>query len=307
MNSYKNGVIMGTISCIAPTTMHKESRIKMHRKQLDFIEHINQIMADTYGLDPIPYFRVEQGWEPETQQQLTTTVPMTSITYDSPIPPGSARNALLTELYDSDADWLVVMDDDHGVYDHYAGYELLWELSNPTFIEQFCKKLIIIAAYPAYWEPFKEDVAKFGKADTHWWFTTTKHPGCLPFACIPNIYKYTGKKLFFDATTQASKEGEVPEDLKFMIDWLKAGGQWYQCRMLIGKSMGDMNDSSIFVDLDNRKQRNNEWVPRWAGQYLKTLYPRNPDLWVYRKFIHRKNPKGTIVVPRQLRKENCNE
>lgn len=303
MNSFRNGIIMGTISCIAPSTMHKESRILMHKKQLGCLEHITQIMVDTHGLDPIPYYRVEQGWEPETQEQLKTTLPLISLRYDNPIPPGAARNALLTELYDSDADWLIMMDDDQGICDTYAGYEFLWELSSKPLLDNCCRKLIAISSFPAYWDGFRSEVEKFGKSGTHWLLKPTKHRGYMAFACIPNVYKYTGKKVFFDATTTASSVGEVPEDLKFMIDWIKAGGFWYECWMLAGKSMGALEDSSIFRDDSSKSERNLKWVPEWAASYLKTLYPRQPQLWDLKEFFRRKNPRNTLVIPRQRKVE----
>lgn len=306
MNSHKNGVIMGTISCIADTTMHKESRIEMHRKQLDFLEKINQTMVEKYNAEPLPYFRVEQGWEPETQKRLTTTLPMTSIKYDKPIPPGAARNELLKKLYESDADWLICMDDDHGLYDHYDGFKLMWDIEEEPFINQLCKQGFIITSFPAYWDGFKAEVDKYGKAEESWLFKTTRHPGAMPFCCIPNIKKYRNREVWFDDQAMNNSIEDLPEDLKFQFDWIRAGGRVVECMMFIGKSWGNMQHSTLFKGEAARKEiyQSNE---AWASSYLKTLYPRKPELWTTRGFLNRKNPKCVITIPRVKREVLQNE
>lgn len=294
-------VIMGTISCIAPTTMNKDARITMHRRQLDWLESITQKMVEEKGETPIPYFRVEQGWEPETEEILKTSLPLTSLKYDKPIPPGAARNVLLDKLYDSNADWLICMDDDHGLYDHFNDYQLLWELGEEPAMKALYNNLVIVTSFPSYWDGYNKIVEAFGKKDTHWLFKPTKHPGCMPFCCIPNIYKIKGKKLYFDAETACNNvdTGDVPEDLKFQIDWLKSGGRIYEGMLFIGKSLGRMTDSSIYGDELSRRENLQDIRKKWVNSYLRTVFPRNPNIWTLSKLYARRNTSEDIVIKRK--------
>lgn len=295
-------IIMGTISCLADTTQFLEDRVKMHERQLRFLEQVTATMAQKYGEEPIPYFRVEQGWNDERREKLATTLPLTSIPYEKPIPPGAARNQLLKILYESDADWLICMDDDHAIYEKYDGYELLWELSQPQFLK-LAQAGYMIMTFPAYWDGYAKEVDAWGHASTDWLLKRTKHPGAMPFACIPNVVKYGKPPVFFDEETAASRAGEIPEDLKFMLDWIINGGQWVECMMMVGKSCGDMNKSSIFTDKTTRVDKA-QADRLWATQYLKQRYPRNPQLWTLTNFLKRRNPTTSLSVPRKYRKEN---
>lgn len=298
MGPYLSKVLVGTISCISKNTNFKESRIKMHRKQLDWLEDCMYKMKSEHDEDYLPYYRVEQGWEPETEEALKTTLRLHSLKFPTPIPPGAARNELLKVLYNSDADWLVCMDDDHALYNHYEDYQLMWDIASPLFLEKFCTEGIIITAFPAYWDGYKKKVSEFGHAKEAWLFKNTKHPGAMPLCCIPNIKKYWGKEIFFDNEAMNNSVDNIPEDLKFQFDWIKAGGKVVECMMFIGKSLGNLEDSTLFDDHSDRMEiyKAND---QWAINYLKSLYPRRPDLWGTKKFLKRKNPPMHIVMPRK--------
>lgn len=297
MNSYNSSILLGTISCLADTTLHLDTRVLMHSRQLRFLESITQKMVESYGVNPLPYFRVEQGWTEERESVLSTSLDIHSIKFANPVPPGAARNELLKVLYESDADWLVCMDDDHALYEKFDGHELLWELDSPEFIE-LAKQGYMIMAFPAYWDGYMKEVEAWGKANTHWLLKRTKHPGAMPFACIPNIVKWGKKPIWFDSETNASKEGEPPEDLKFMIDWIANGGRWVECLTMVGKSCGALDSSSIFTSRDARSSRDAVYVQQWTVQYLKKKFPRNPALWSRKEFLKRKNPPCTLSVKR---------
>ena len=302
--NYNSPIILGSISCLADTTSFVNERVKMHRKQLDFLEDINKQMQEAYQERPLPYFRVEQGYNKEREDALSTTLDLHSIKYESPIPPGAARNVLLRTLYESDADWLVCMDDDHALYSKFRGHELLWELTDPAFMS-LGRDGYMIMAFPAYWDGYMAEVESWGKAETHWLLKRTRHPGAMPFACIPNLVKFGKKPVWFDEDTQASKEGEPPEDLKFMIDWISNGGRWLECLSMVGKSCGALDQSSIFESKEARSTRDQVYVQKWTTEYLKSKYPRNPALWTRLEFFKRKNPPTTISIKRKHLYTNC--
>lgn len=298
MKSYGSSILLGTISCLADSTMCLEDRVEMHRKQLNFLETATKRMQDSYGEKGLPYFRVEQGWSAERRDKLTTSLDLHAIQFEHPIPPGAARNQLLQILYESDADWLVCMDDDHALYEKFEGHELLWELSSPEFLKLGMQGYMIMA-FPAYWDGYMKEVTSWGHADTHWLLKKTKHAGAMPFACIPNIVKWGKKPVWFDSETNASKEGEPPEDLKFMIDWIANGGRWVECLTMVGKSCGALDKSSIFESKDARSNRDALYVQDWTVSYLKKKFPRNPALWTRKEFFKRKNPSCVLSVKRR--------
>ena len=298
MESYGSPILMGTISCLADITLFVNDRVQMHRKQLDFLEQTTAKMQNTYGSPRLPYFRVEQGWNAEREELLSTSLDLHSIKHAKPIPPGAARNELLKVLYESDADWLICMDDDHALYEKFNGHELLWELTSPEFM-QLAREGYMIMAFPAYWDGYMREVDAWGKAETHWLLKRTKHPGAMPFAAVPNVVKFGKKPVWFDDKTQASKEGEPPEDLKFMIDWIANGGRWVECMTMIGKSVGALDKSSIFESKTARSDRDSNYVQAWTVSYLKQRFPRNPALWNRTEFFKRKNPPVTLSIKRQ--------
>lgn len=290
-------VITGVISCLADDTMCLVDRMTMHKKQLQFLENANAMMMSKYGENPLPLFRVEQGWNTAREEALQTTLPLTSIKYEKPIPPGAARNQLLKVLYESDADWLVCMDDDHALYPKFCGHELLWELTSPEFMT-LAREGYMIMAFPAYWDGYMREVNAWGKQNTHWLLKKTKHAGAMPFACIPNRVKFGKNPVWFDDVTAAAKEGDPPEDLKFMIDWIADGGRWVECLNMIGKSCGALDKSSIFESKAARSDRDSKYVQAWTDAYLKAKFPRNPALWTRREFFKRRNAVEPMSIPR---------
>lgn len=289
----KPNIIMGTISCITPTTFNCEYRKKMHKKQLSYLEWMFKDMSERSKEAAFPYIRIEQGWDSATQSALQPSFPHESVSLEKPIPPGAARNILLKRLYQSDADWLICTDDDHCLYDNYLSHEMLWELSEPGFLA-LAKQGCLITAFPSYWDPYLHKIEKWGKSDKFWWVKTTNRP-TVPFACIPNLKKFGREPLYF-------YEGDVvrvPEDMKFMIDWVAAGNKWTQCMQFIGKTCGNLSKSSILETSDERKERDDYANYTWATQYLKQKFPRQPELWVKKFYMKRKNPAWNIAIPRK--------
>ena len=297
MTTYGSEVLLGTISCLADTTMRLDERVAMHRRQLDFLETITKRMREEHGCNPLPYFRVEQGWDEHREEVLKTTLDLRSIKYPNPISPGSARNALLRILYESDADWLVCMDDDHSLYEHYNGYELIWDLAATKLLECASKRYLIVPV-PAYWEGFKGEVAKWGKAETHWFLKKSRIYGYLPFCAIPNLVKYGYKPIWFHENHNLSDVNSIPEDLCFTYDWIADGGRLLQCYMWAARSCGNMIHSSIFESDTQRLDKVKAIHERWAPKYLKEKFPRNPRLWTEEGFKKNRNPSLVESIPR---------
>lgn len=296
MVDYKSNVLLGTISCLDDSTPNLESRIQMHRKQLDYFEGMSERMQSEHGVGPLPYFRIEQGWSKSRSLELSTVLPIHSVCENKPISPGKARNRLLSILYDSNADWLICTDDDHILYDHYNAHELFWELGYSK-MKKCAENRYLILPVPSYWEGYKDAVYSWGRYEIAWMFKKTRIWGYLPFCAIPNLVKYGYQPIWFHEGMPGAIES-VPEDLAFTFDWVVAGGRVLQCWMWGARSCGRMQDSSIFKTEKHRIDAITHIHKKWAPEYLKTKYPRNPALWSEESFKRRKNPTLNLEIQR---------
>lgn len=295
MTTFNSEVILGTISYLGPATRHRDARIDMHKMQVDWLGEITgRMIAEGKG-QPLPYFRVEQCWDQQLRTNLEPSFPVTSINLTMPVPPGAARNVLLYELYNSDASWLICMDDDHMMFDHYNCHELFWDLGSPAGIK-LAKDRCLVVPVPTYWEGYKQQVADWGKAETYWFLKRARIWGYLPIVAIPNLVKFGYDPIWFEAGWNS----KAPEDLKFEIDWVAKGGSLFQCYMWPARSCGDMTKSSVFKSDDERLDRVKYIHSDWAPSYLKSIFPRNPALWTESGFKQRKNPVKFREMPRSF-------
>lgn len=206
-------LLLGSISLCMDGDPRNQSRIKTHQAQLRWLESLN--------LQNYQYYRVEQAYTPEFSEAVRTTLKIEHLNYATGIGPAAARNVLLKKLYESDADWLVCMDDDRDVYSHYGANHFIEELNqNPALIKLASKGILINGVCPAR-RPFKKDNTAFGKIETHWNLRKACIDGCLQVCCIPNLVKYGFKPIWFDETNDCM-HGKPPEDIQFELDWLLA-------------------------------------------------------------------------------------
>ena len=173
-------VMYGTISYIPPDAERKMMRITNHRKQLDWLS--------TFLTPDDLYYRVESAWGDDSDYDKLYDVPF-DIT-SMPVPaayPGANRNYLLKELYESDYDWLVIMDDDRALYPYFNGEEFFTkELKGPDG-DRLAKEGTLIKTLCPITEPFKKQCVEFAKRREAWFFTKSSPLGFLQIACI-NIH-----------------------------------------------------------------------------------------------------------------------
>lgn len=280
--------IVGSISYLPDGNDRTPKRIKFHAKQVEWLESL--------GL-PFRYYRVESAWGEQANQALgENKLNMTRLSTEAH-PPGFNRNLLLEQLYASDADWLVCLDDDRQLYPMYGGDNFFADLGTPA-VKQLAKDGYLITCTPPNFEPFKKDVCSWSYKETHWYMFRETPYGFLQICFIPNLVKFGHKPIWFNGETQCL-EGDPPEDVQFELDWLIAKHPIVRNKNLIMQEIGQTNAgySSIYRDLDHRRKC--ELTHKaWLEGYLKQRMPRKPDLWTRVALNRRMNPAFTRLIPR---------
>lgn len=282
--------MVGIISYM-PETDAGKLRISLHKEQLRWLEALAEKTECSF-----PVYRVESAWGPTAQQELQSTIPIQPIVVDRHTCAVN-RNFLLEKFYESDYDWLFLLDDDRIFYDHYRYWEWFDDLSTPKVME-LCKDGYLISCILPMYEPFKKVNYEWPNHETHWFFGKDPVKGSLQSCFIPNIKKHCGREVYFDKHT-AAQLGEPPEDTMFQLDWIKAGGRCIRNRFLIAKEVGQSagEKSLIYGSLEERRKIE-EGHELWFTQYLKQLYPRSPGCWTRRGFIAARNPEFRGLIPR---------
>lgn len=296
MNS---SVRIGVISCLAPSTLHLESRIKMQEKQVQNLKFIQSVFFNECYVE-IPWYRVEQGWSAEIEETLKAP-DCISIKYDKPITPGAARNRLLKDFYGSNDDWLICMDDDHGFVLEDSSFGFVVDLTSDAF-KRFAEQGYFINTTPRQWSSHyvRKDKRQRVTAlrSNNWLISKPKYPGAMPIGCIPNLVKYGMEPVWFDEVTDCVTN-IIPEDLRFCIDWIASGHKWAACRNAMIRSYGNLNNSSLYASKEERKHRDAVIKSEWTSSYLKSLYPKKSELHSLETFLKIKNHITKEAIPRR--------
>lgn len=284
----KPNFMVGTISYL-PGTELTDRRIPMHQKQLRWLESI--------GIN-FEYYRVESAWCEKATSECTTSLNLKRMCVGAHFP-GYNRNLLLEQLYKSDYDWLVCLDDDRDVYPVYNPNAFFHDLGTKPVISLAERGFLITAMSPSY-TPFKRQNAEWEYRETHWYFQNESPYGFLQICFIPNLVKYGYKPVWFNGDTSCV-DGEPPEDVQFELDWLLNKHGIIQNRNIVMREISQSNGdgSTIFHDKAHR-QECAKHHKSWIGPYLKSKNPRNPALWTKGGLSRRVNPPFTELIPRSV-------
>lgn len=273
-------VMFGTISYIPPDNKRKAQRITNHRKQLDWLS--------TFLTPDDLYYRVESAWGDDHDYDCLRDVPFNVTSIKVPAAyPGANRNELLRRLYESDYDWLVIMDDDRALYPYFNGEEFFTkELKGPDG-DRLAKAGVLIKALTPMTEPFKKQCVEFPKRKEAWFLAKSTPSGFLQIACIPNLVKYGYEPVYMNGETDCLP-GSAPEDVQFELDWLLAKHGLAMNKNVVMKEFGGDNQSSIYENKTHRREAE-AFHKEWIGSYLKSKSPRNPALWTKKELNARRN------------------
>lgn len=209
------------------------------------------------------------------------------IKYENGIGVSKARNIVLKEFYDSDEDFLLLLDDDVILYDYYDCVDLLKEIdSNPN---KFKGVDSICANHPKYL-PFKKENYLDKNILTHWKFEKKPFNTCGAFTIYRNIRKFKNKEVYFNERSDGLK---VNEDVEFHINWVLQGNVSFVCPQMQMKEIG-ANDSTIFTGNRIREEKT-------AVRNTLKAYPFSDEVivgdklnWKYLDRYNRTRKKGYI-------------
>lgn len=273
-------VMYGTICFIPPDGKRKAQRIANHRKQLDWLS--------TFLTPDDLYYRVESAWGTDSDYDCLNDAPF-NITHlqVGAAYPGANRNVLLQKLYESDYDWLVIMDDDRSLYPYFNGEEFFTkELKGPDG-DRLAAAGTIIKALTPMTEPFKKQCVEFPKRHEAWFLSKSTPSGFLQIACIPNLVKYGYEPVYMNGETSCLP-GSPPEDVQFELDWILAKHGLAMNKNLVMKEFGGDSQSSIYESKEHRREAE-EYHKCWITEYLKSKNPRNKALWTKKELNARRN------------------
>lgn len=277
--------MVGTISYLPDNAPYTENRITYHQAQLRWLENLD--------LD-FPYYRVESGWGSQAREACKTTLNLRAIATEQH-PPGYNRNILLNELYLSDYDWLICLDDDRLLYNLYNGDAFFTELNTKPIIKLAEQGYLITCINPRV-EMFKKDNYIWKYKEDYWYFAKEASFGNLQICFIPNLVKYGYTPIWFDAETACTID-EAPEDIKFQLDWLLNKHRMIKNRNLITKEGGAGKNSSIFKDEKYRAECNARHK-QWENKYLQEQAKNNPAIQTKKGLSARRNPPFNTLIPR---------
>lgn len=291
-----NRILIGCISYCPSDPEKKKARIEMHQKQLRWLESF--LPSHDYK-----FYRIEQAYDEEFENAAKSDIlRIDSIKFDYPMGPSAARNVLLKFLYESDNDWLICMDDDRLLYDHYAANNFITEIEDNPHMKGLASTGVLITGVCPAMRPFKKYNAEFDdKLPISDFWNLIKCPlnGFLQICCIPNLVKYDKKPVFFDEnlTLEKLRGGSMQEDVKFEIDWVKNKGQVALNLMFIIKDILDQTHpvSTVYEGKANREEMEGKGKQETIA-YIKMIsrnrYSNVPD---YNKA---KNGFVALAVPR---------
>lgn len=269
-------MLIGIISYLSDNPTLREKRKKVHSAQLDWIwENISDphiiVCAQNYN---------QEDFDSRVEKYIIK----------DPIGPCRARNVILKELYASDEDYFMMMDDDSFLYPYYDPKSFFQELSNEEF-----RKLDVIGCMIPEQVPFKKPNYLEPELLTHYIFHR-KPIRQLQVLIMNNLRKRYGEEIYFDENMDP-KKGTGQEDEDFLIQLIAKGYSVTNCITLIQKSPA-YESSTLF---ETRKERieifkNNAkaLVDKWKDYGLVLKDTDRPD---YRYFYknYNKTPMRVLI------------
>lgn len=271
-------MLVGIISYFTNDEKLREKRKKAHKDQLDWI----------YNTLPNPYVVVcAQNYRPEDfDPRVNKYIDEGNI----PIGPCKARNIILRELYASDEDFFIMLDDDTYPYPYYDSYQFFQDLPNPEF-----RKLDVIGALVPQQVPFKKSNYMDPNLLTHHLFVR-KPVRQLQFLILNNFRKLYNEEIYFDENMDP-KKGTGQEDEDFLIQILAKGYTMMNCNTLIQNSPA-YEASTLFEDREARikifEMNAEALVNKWKDYGIVLKENHRPEYkYFYKKY--NKSPMRYII------------
>ena len=282
-------IIVGIISYFGHTPEVRIKRRKIHSFQLRWFKRMGFTKDEV--LVASQHYQSDEYW-PNYATYLDCEFP------NATLKPGAARNFLLQQFYNSDADWIILADNDSVLDSRNKGDIIQWLRDNdqddvPCFVP-------VAPNVPGQgaWKDYFVD--RSADLDSNWIFERGKTKTSFMF--LKNLKKHYGFEQYFDE----GQHFQSGEDWAFGIDLQIAGHRAMWCRNIILREIGGqktsgtwkpagstmthshyqpiLNNALATVYADNGIEIKNKQLSM-RGFYKK--YPQcNSDVWV---------PKSDVV------------
>lgn len=227
-------MIVGVISYLPEDSAIREQRKSAHQKQLEWLR---SILPDT------PIYVAQRGYREEDF--------VDGINYISADPGvGAARNNLFRMFYNTNEDFMLILDDDFGLYDYYGGDEMLREVNDHP--EKFMELDLINFSNPTkagFRKPMMDNREVVEKYYT--FNSIASKQVCL--AIVKNFKKHYNKEYFF--YNEPTAYSTIAEDYEFIFQLILDGLNAVTGADLIGKVFSNLSTVTDYSKkLSNSKQ-----------------------------------------------------
>ena len=269
---------LGIISYLPHNAEMRERRLRVHNNQLEWLR---KTFTD------LTIFVVAQNYHESDYNGIVDKY----ISVE-PCGPSKARNYLLETLYNSDQNFMCVLDNDITLYDYYNPQELLQLMDK--YPQRF-ENVDMVESLSPVRMGFKEFNTPPDHVLRYWTFDkqykgTTQH-----FAIFKNIKKWYGKEIYYSVETFAEFGGA--EDTEIGCHFTSEGFNVVRCNQLIENST-EYDYSTIFFDKDGNHM-SHEDRSVLDRKMLKSIVDRYDYLDM--------SPTGTMLIkykPKTTHKNN---
>lgn len=257
--SYTDKIYIGIISYLPSDVSTRSKRIQSHAKEM---KRLNELYPD------VDIVEINQHYEPSDIKFFDRIGCNGKRNYihnmSGKLGISGARNFLLKQFYESDKDFIMLMDDDTMIYPYYDSSRFLKDLYDNVSP----RSVGIIRPLNPVIQPFKLENYKRRDEIHDFWVLNTSM-GIMPGGMIilSNIKKYHGVEIYFDENMR-SYEGEGYEDLDFVFQLRRYNIPSHRCSQIITNPLS--NDSSVMFAGKDRKALH--------LQNLKSTYDRYTDI-----------------------------
>lgn len=227
-------MIFGITSYLPDNEELRKKRIDGHTKQINFLKSV---------LPEIPIYVVAQNYK-DTEYLIDSNIKY--IKFEKGIGPANARNELLKMFYNSNEDYMYLLDDDIVFYDYYNILEFFKELHN---IPNKYLVLDVILSRLAQRQPFKKDIYEQPLNLSKWIFIDNQSMHSNSSILLKNFKKYYDKEIYYQNLDVNKLEGH--EDMDFNCKLRLANIKMHTLQTFITTAY-NYDDSSIYTNHADR-------------------------------------------------------
>lgn len=227
-------MIFGITSYLPEDEHLRSKRLKGHRKQLEFFRKV---------LPDVPIYVVAQNYK---DTDYTVDEKIHYLVFESGIGPANARNELLKLFYNSNEDFMYMLDDDIVFYDYYNILEFFNELhTKPSKYYS----LDVVFSKLAQRQPFKKDNYEQPLNLDNWLFVDNQGMHSNSSILLKNLKKHHNMEIYYNNLDVNKLEGHEDMDFNCMLRLAKLNIHTLQTLITCAYNY---DDSSIYKSHQDR-------------------------------------------------------